>query len=44
MMADHLVMNYHTFCGHLKIIYVMLDIHSMSELISYAYKNGYNKE
>ena len=43
MMADHLDMNYDTLCGHLKIIYVVLGIHSMPELIMYAFNNGYNK-
>ena len=43
MMAAHLEMKYNTLCGHLKIIFAKLGIHSMSQLISYAHNNGYNK-
>jgi DNA-binding NarL/FixJ family response regulator len=43
MMADHLDMNFETFCGHLKIIFAKLGFHCIAELVSYALKNGYDK-
>ena len=43
MMAEHLQMNIETLRGHLKIIYAKLHIHSMGELMRYAFQNGFDR-